>query len=126
MKTNLLLVCLVAGSMLWEATKGTPAITFRQLGQFHAKSPSFISVQIEPPEADAVDAVDAGPIGNWSLLVSSFSGNPFAKDGVYISRNIQEPLASSSISQVSLMQISNEVVWPNEFRLAPGKIHQRL
>ncbi|XP_065183542.1 uncharacterized protein LOC135814358 [Sycon ciliatum] len=98
----LLMVTLAVTSIL-----GSP---FKELGSFNAENPSFLYLGRE---------YHAGQTGhNWTLLVSSFSGNPFAKDGVYIARNIQQLLFSST-SQIQLSEVSNRVVWPNEFRLVP-------
>lgn len=97
------------------------SISFHSLGKFQAKAPSFIAVQVEPTSSQEDGEHLKRPLlQNWTLLVSSFSASPFSKDGVYLARNVQDNLISGA-SEISLTEISDQVVWPNEFRLVPGE-----
>ena len=93
------------GCVLLALLPGLYAYTIKHLGSFSAPDCSFLSLY---------------NIGqNPALIISQFTGDPFAADSVGMVQNIGSYISSNTISSIKVDEVTTKIVWPNDLEAAP-------
>jgi len=90
----------------------TNAQSYSFIGSFDVFHPSFLNLEYFTPENEQEN--------KNSLVITTFSGVPFSKDGVYIVEDIGKYI--NSISQIEPALVTKQLQWPNEATSVPFKI----
>ncbi|KAJ8315833.1 hypothetical protein KUTeg_007983 [Tegillarca granosa] len=88
-------------------------INSKLVGYFHVHSPGFVSVLRSNSSTDSSQ-------NEYTIYISSFSGNTFSADHVYRLTNIGNKL--NQLDQLKPEVVSSHIVWPNEIHDVPDHV----
>lgn len=112
MYQSFMLSCVTALAVATDAVT-TGDVSFKSLGQFKISEPAFINMSRYEDSGDDF------------LLISQFSGTPWAHGSVSVVTGIKDAIVAEDLSKVSTTKLDSiDFKWPNDVKIIPFDVFE--